>query len=213
MIGAYDELYLSDAMRSLANAFDYAINDCNLDSDFFEEIFLSSKYSGLFQSGNPYVISGMSGYELAIKILSEVYQEFNTPKRIYKEQCTPEFWAGWALAQYQWYSSRSFKDILNRISLSNIISMYSIYHELDINHFYNALDNIFKETNLKRIRESRCISQSQLALQSQVSLRSIQLYEQRVNNIDKAQAHTLYKLSKALCCDITDLLEEPDEIE
>ena len=42
---------------------------------------------------------------------------------------------------------------------------------------------------------------------SGVSLRSIQMYEQRQNNIDKAQAHTLYKLSVALGYDIEDLLE------
>ena len=41
------------------------------------------------------------------------------------------------------------------------------------------------------------------------SLRSIQMYEQRNNDIDKAQGHTLYKLSLALGCEIEDLLESP----
>lgn len=39
-----------------------------------------------------------------------------------------------------------------------------------------------------------------LANISGVSLRSIQLYEQRVNDIDKARCHTLYKLLRKLCC-------------
>ncbi len=38
------------------------------------------------------------------------------------------------------------------------------------------------------------LSQSELAEQSGIKVRNIQMYEQRVNNIDKAQAQTLYKL-------------------
>ena len=38
------------------------------------------------------------------------------------------------------------------------------------------------------------------------------MYEQRVNNIDKAQAQTLYKLSRVLGCDIEDLLENPIQL-
>ena len=34
-------------------------------------------------------------------------------------------------------------------------------------------------------------------------------WEQKVNDIDKAQAQTLYKLSRVLGCDIEDLLENP----
>lgn len=39
----------------------------------------------------------------------------------------------------------------------------------------------------------------------------IQMYKQKVNNIDKAQGHTLYKLSKVLGCNVEDLLENPME--
>ena len=63
---------------------------------------------------------------------------------------------------------------------------------------------------MRKIRESRQISQSELSKMSGVSLRSIQLYEQKVNDIDKAQAQTLYKLAHALGCSIEDLLENPE---
>lgn len=43
-----------------------------------------------------------------------------------------------------------------------------------------------------------------------VSLRSIQMYEQKVNDIDKAQARTVYKLSRVLGCTVEDLLENPE---
>lgn len=38
--------------------------------------------------------------------------------------------------------------------------------------------------------------------------RSIQMYEQRRNDINKAQAETLYKLSRILGCNIEDSLED-----
>ena len=63
---------------------------------------------------------------------------------------------------------------------------------------------------LKTIRENRGISQVELAALSGVKLRSIQMYEQKVNDIDKAQARTLYKLSRVLGCSIEDLLENPE---
>jgi transcriptional regulator with XRE-family HTH domain len=51
-------------------------------------------------------------------------------------------------------------------------------------------------------------TQAQLAELSQVSLRSIQMYEQRKKNINKASAKTLYLLSKALSCKMEDLIEK-----
>ena len=91
--------------------------------------------------------------------------------------------------------------------------MNSVYHEMDITSFIDAMEVFYKaaegDSKLKRIRESRGLSQSELAEESGVHLRNIQMYEQRVNNIDKAQAHMLYKLSRVLGCDMEDLLENP----
>ena len=213
MIRPYDELYLSDAIKSLSTVFDYLLNDCKIESELFTFIFANSRYIKLLENGAPHIISGISGEELSLKILNDVFPNVVFPERKHNINKSPEYWTGWALAQYQYYSSRSFKEIFFRIKLSKIIDMYNPYHEMDIEHFINAIDKLFddsmKDTNLKRIRESRDLSQSELASLSGVSLRSIQLYEQRVNDIDKAQSHTLYKLSRALCCDIIDLLEEP----
>ena len=61
--------------------------------------------------------------------------------------------------------------------------------------------------NLKKIRISAGFSQKQLSINADVSIRNIQMYEQRQNNINKAQADILFRLSKALGCRIEDLLE------
>ena len=66
----------------------------------------------------------------------------------------------------------------------------------------------FQDTNLKRIRTSYGCTQAELAKRSGVSLRSIQMYEQRNKDINKASAETLYRISKVLGCAIEDLLEK-----
>ena len=66
----------------------------------------------------------------------------------------------------------------------------------------------FKETNLKRIRTYYGCTQAELAENSGVSLRSIQMYEQRNKDINKAGAESLYRISKVLGCTMEDLLEK-----
>ena len=191
MIHAYSESYLYDAKQNLAECFDYAISNCRFNADIFSRLFVQSGYADKFERGNPAIVSGISSEER-----SEVY------------------WAGWALAEYQWATCRRFKDIFSRIPLSEIVTMYSVYHEMDIGHFIEDMNkkymSITQEIHLKTIRENRGISQVELAALSGVKLRSIQMYEQKVNDIDKAQARTLYKLSRVLGCSIEDLLENPE---
>jgi transcriptional regulator with XRE-family HTH domain len=65
----------------------------------------------------------------------------------------------------------------------------------------------FQDTNLKRIRIAYGCTQKELAKRSGVSLRSIQMYEQRNKDINKASAETLYRISRVLGCGMENLLE------
>ena len=214
MIHAYSESYLSDAKQNLAEFFDYAINTCKFDAEIFSKLFIQSGFADKFERGNPAIIAGMSGIELAKEVISYAYPDWKFPNITFRENRSDAYWAGWALAEYQWVSCKRFKDIFSKISLAEIISMYSVYHEMDIEHFIDDMNKkyltIEQETHLKTIRENRGISQNELAKLSGVKLRSIQMYEQKVNNIDKAQAGTLYKLSRVLGCTIENLLENPE---
>ena len=51
------------------------------------------------------------------------------------------------------------------------------------------------------------LSQSELAGQADVPVRTIQQYEQRQKDINKAQGIALYRLSRALRCTMEQLLE------
>lgn len=216
MIHAYNQLYLNDASVNLATAFDFAINTCNLELNTFEKILKNSNIMKSFGRGNPLYVSGKSGPELVFCLTEQAGLQVKYSTTEIQINRSEEFWAGWALAHYQWYTSQSFSKILNIVSLEEILSMYKIYHEMDITHFINDLSNIIskkdRKTNLYHYRKMLGYTQKQLAEISEVPVRMIQLYEQRVNDIDKAQGHTLYKLATALCCDIEDLLENPQFI-
>lgn len=213
MTHAYNKSYLSNAKSRLSQFFDYAINDCKFESNWIAKIFITSGYAEKFERGNPAILAGMSGVELAQAVIKKTYKEKKLPPPSFTNDKSPEYWAGWALAEYQWYTGRRFKDIFEYAPLSKIISMYSVYHEMDITQFIDTMNQFYTEidadTKLKRIRESRGLSQAELANESGVHLRSIQMYEQKANDIDKAQAKTLYKLSRVLGCNIEDLLENP----
>lgn len=63
---------------------------------------------------------------------------------------------------------------------------------------------------LKKLRQIKNLSQSQLAADSEVNLKMIQKYEQGVKNINAAKLETLLKLCITLECDLLDLINDPD---
>ena len=213
MTRAYSEVYLKNAKEVLAGCLDYLIDDCGTEPDLAAFLFVSSGYAARFECGDPAVVSGMSGVELGQRILRETYQDRELPAPRTAESLSPEYWTGWILAEYQWASGRSFKDIFEHVRLSQILQMYLLYHEADSSLALEELERrclvLLPECRLKKLREARGYSQAELSVVSGVSLRSIQMYEQRVNDIDKAQAHTVCKLSRALGCSMEDLLENP----
>lgn len=210
----YNKYYLESAKNILGQAVDYLINDKGMSPEDFTRLFLSSGYAKLFGYGDPRVVCGLTGIGLATRILYATGHDMgDNINIIYRENLSEEYWAGWALAHYQWFSGRRFDSILNKIPLSEIIRMYHPFHEMDIAHFISAMEHRYhdsaRETNLKIHRKLGGLSQSELAEKSGVNLHMIQLYEQRKSNIDKAQACTLARLASALRCSMEDLMEDP----
>lgn len=69
--------------------------------------------------------------------------------------------------------------------------------------------------NLQKIRKLRGLSQNGLVIRSGVSRSLITKYESGERNINKASVDTVYKLAKALNCNIEDIIDvsESDTIE
>jgi DNA-binding XRE family transcriptional regulator len=211
-MNAYKETYLNNAADTFGHMMNYAINDCGLDGDVFLHMFVTSGLAEQFARGNPKVIAGMSGIDLAsMAIRSGTGKAPSVESSIMLEHRSLEFWAGWALARYQWHCAKSFSAILRAFPFSEIAGRYYPLHEADISKFYSVADNIIAnknpQTNLKRLRRAAGFSQARLAGETGVSLRSIQMYEQRKKDVNKAQAITLAKIARVLGCGVEDLLE------
>ena len=60
MTRAYREIYLSNAQSVLGDAFDYAINTCQISGDDFVKLFVASTVSRRMENGEPSLLSGKS---------------------------------------------------------------------------------------------------------------------------------------------------------
>lgn len=206
MIYAYDKLYLEKARTLLGRMLDFAVYDLKVDVADFYNLFCDSEYAKKFENGNTSLLAGKSGVELAYDLVGEssVKPRFTTNR-------SAEYWAGWALAYYQWHTSLSFKEINDIVSIESVIKMYPKYHEMDIMQFVDELNEVYSKlnckSNLKKKRVEANLSQSELSKISGVPLRTIQQYEQKQKSINSAKVESVIAISQALSCDVKEILE------
>lgn len=140
MTHAYDEIYLKDAMRNMGVMSHFCINEYGMSPSKFYKAFLSSRVSKQISKGNPRYLVGYSGRDLA-----DIVTENHIPAKNVSEEyaITPEYWAGWILAYYQWYTNMKFSKIQSSgLTFSRIIRMYNPLHEADPSKFLDAANNI-----------------------------------------------------------------------
>ncbi|EET60857.1 DNA-binding helix-turn-helix protein [Marvinbryantia formatexigens DSM 14469] len=211
MIRAYDELYLESARRVLAGMLDYAVHDLGYDITSFFNLFLKSPMARWFENGDSAVLAGKSGVELAYDVLGTIGENRVFEKPQYTMNRSEEYWTGWSLAYYQWYTALSFSEITRYIPIKEIQELYFPYHEMDIRQFVDKMNELYRkakpDTNLKLLRKRAGLTQRELAEYAGIPLRTIQQYEQRQKNINRAQAEYLVKLAKVLCCSVENLIE------
>lgn len=213
MIHAYDKLYLEKARISLAWMLHCAVYTWKIPLEVFFRWFLLSSYSKRFQEGDSHVIAGMSGTELAYRVICENDKDcvFIDPGN--SLQRSPEYWLGYYLAYFQWYRGISFHRIASSVSITDALLMYHKYHEVDVSIYVEAMDEILQINHqCKRLQEYRKrvgYSQKQLAEKTGIPIRTIQQYEQGQKDINHARADYLIALAKVLYCTPEDLLENP----
>ena len=66
-------------------------------------------------------MSGKSGWELAAEILDDAGVSFPRRKQQAVVGHSREFWAGWALAQYQWRSGLAFREIESFFPMAGVL--------------------------------------------------------------------------------------------
>lgn len=203
-IKSYSDVYVAGVAENLGTMFEHAV-DNGLDPKIFWNTFINSNVAKQIESGNPKYLSCS-----AMDYLDEILKgkNFSEYQDINKDRF---YWSGWILAQFQQRTGYSFYKINNNLPIEKVLDFYNTLHEADVTKFFDVADEYFKNneiTNLKKARQARGLSQSELAKKAEVALRSIQMFEQRRNDINKAQVETLYKLAKVLGCNIEDLLED-----
>lgn len=211
-IRAYPEMYLNHAQAALGDAFDYAVNTCGLSGEDFANMLANGSVGQRIETGDPACVAGKSGIELAGDVIHEATGKTQFPPPHERMERSREYWIGWAAAYYQWFSNRRFSELLQALPYQDMERLYPTLHEADLSKFVEIADRrvreVFHETNLKRIRTLVGCTQAELAQRSGVGLRSIQMYEQRQKEINKAGAETVYRLARSLGCSVEDLLEK-----
>lgn len=208
LIKAYNRSYLEDVSDKLGAMLEYAVGN-GFSPKVFWEMFVSSKVASEIERGNPKYLAGCSPFEYANIVVERSFGKTISPDKIAIDDSS--YWAGYSLANLQYETGFSFYELNKWMPIQEVLDMYGIMHEADIRKFIDLATSIIKkrktQINLKTLRLASGLTQRELSLRANVDLRSIQMYEQGRNDINKAQGETLHNLAKALGCRIEDLLE------
>ena len=165
-IRAYEIIYLEQARGSLGLMLDFAVYDLGFELTEFYDLFLRSEISRRFEHGDCSIVAGRSGYEIAYEVLFSLDIPYKMVEPKYTANRSVEYWTGWALAYYQWYTAMSFSHINKYIPIEKIAGLYNPYHEMDIMQFVDCMNELYlgakTDTNLKIRRQRARLSQNQL---------------------------------------------------
>lgn len=200
MMNAYDKTYLEDAMYNLGAMAEYGVNRIGISERELWSRFLVSGIASRFSKGEPNIVAGHSGPELALMVLKETGGNCSIYDGIISIS-TPQYWAGQILAYYQWLRGYSFKEMAHvGIGLMEVCLMFYPMHESDLSVFVNSADGIMskRENWLKRARKLNGLTQEKLAEQSGIGIRLIRAYEQETIDTKNAEAETIRRLERFL---------------
>ncbi len=208
MTNAYDAIYLNKAARNVGNMLHDAVLEYGYDGEEFLRMFLQSGVAEQIENGNPKYVAGRSGAELCAEVVETVYRLETEPIVIETQSRSDVYWTGWILAYYQWYSGRSFRNILEEVSYEELLGRYDTLHEADVQKALEVMDAHMNrsENRLKKVRRQCGLTQEELSERSGVSLNTIRAYERKAKDIRKAQVDIVVRLSDGLQCRIEDIL-------
>lgn len=140
MMRAYIEPYLKDVMRNLGVMAHFCINEYGLSPEIFSTLFAHSHVAEQISMGNPRFLSGLSGKELADMLIASSAEIIPSSTSSNTYQISPEYWAGWVMAYYQWYTAKSFNQMYaDGQTYEKVLMMYYPMHEADLAKVVEAM--------------------------------------------------------------------------
>ncbi len=201
-MNAYDKTYLEDAMENLGAMADYGVNRLGLSEPELWSRFLSSGAADRFGAGAPDIVAGHSGIELACMVMQKSGNDVGSCDGMVSIS-SPQYWAGWTLAYYQWARGYSFQEMSDAgLNLEQVTAMYFPLHEADISVFVEIADRQYQQWSatswLKKSRKLNGMTQAELSEKSGVPIRLIRAYEQGTIDPQRAEYRTIRHLQRAL---------------
>lgn len=200
---------MKEAIVCMAEMFDYAENHLHMDCKNYFKLFNNTHISEAFDRYDMVYIYGKS----SIEIVNEVLGLNNINRKVrYKEKLFmpgDAYWTGMIVASYCFAKHISFRKFEKLIDIDMIKNSFNPLHEAPHEKAIQYIDMHLRNasTHLARYRKKMGLSQSELSILSGVSLRSIQMYEERNKDINAASFETVKKLSKILRVNTDDLYE------
>ena len=216
LLRPYPKPLVTDAMQLLGEFSAYTsakIPETSPDSLF--SMFIVSGLASRFEKGDPALIRGMSGAELAHKVMNACGISLPEDKENFISDGASTalpFWCGKMLSYLQWFKAISFSELLRLLPVSRLRSMYQDLKDMPIEVAAVTIDKRLalrqsSSTKLQAIRKRTGLSQKELALASGVNVRTLQQYERRDKDIKKAAAGKLIALSRVMHCSPESLLD------
>lgn len=201
-------LFKTEAITCMAEMFEYAENTVRVNAKDFFSLFNNTNISDAFFTLDIKYILGKSSIEIVKEVLDLNHIKYKT--LIHRKRFVNDaYWVGLIVSSYCFAKNISFKKFEQVFDINDIKRMYNPLHEAPHNKAIEAIDCILssKKTNLSIVRENAGYSQNELSAISGVSLRSIQMYEQRNKDINKASFSTIKSLATTLHVSLDDLYE------
>ena len=213
MTNDYSNLYFEEYVTLLAEAVDGFVNAFHLNIDEFLPKLVKSGYARQLERRNTkYIVEYSAGYLLSkLLTLDSSIEEIYLHEPNASIEKSPEYWAGYILAIFQYQTHMSFKEINEYLSLSEIVNLYNPYHEANEEKAVELLLNRYHErhkiSNLKLKRIEAGLSQRELSFKANVNYRTLQEYEAKKKNINNASVSVVIALAMALHCKVEDIIE------
>ena len=208
MKNSNDRLVIT-AIEMMAEMFEFAKCYLRIECDEFFNLLNYTHLSDRIYNLDIIYIYGKSSIEIVNEICSAndiIIKRIDKNKFLKSDK---HYWLGLVIASYCYGKRISFKEISKRIKPSQILKIYNTMHEAPHIKVIEEIDKILdsQESVLKSIRQLKNISQNELSILSGVSLRSIQMYEQKKKNISKASFEIVKRLANSLSVNPEELYE------